>query len=107
MRETTSGTGDRGTRLPCPSSLVTYLQAGSPSPAVATVGFVVFTAMPHVLVVSCVCDTVAAQKPAPVVMVGVVTPVDCLNALSACRSARLAYRAESPKKLSSAPTRLR
>jgi hypothetical protein len=38
-----------------------YLQAGSPSPAVVTCGFGVFTPMPHVKFMICECVTVADQ----------------------------------------------
>ncbi len=38
-----------------------YLQAGSPSPAVETVGFVVFMPMPQTTPLSCVCVFVAVQ----------------------------------------------
>ncbi len=38
-----------------------YLQAGSPSPADVTIGFVVFTPMPQLKLAICVCVTVAVQ----------------------------------------------
>jgi hypothetical protein len=38
-----------------------YLQAGSPSPALVTIVFVVFTPMPHVKFGTCECVTVADQ----------------------------------------------
>jgi len=38
-----------------------YLQAGSPSPAAATVGFVVFMPMPQITPDNCVCVFVAVQ----------------------------------------------
>ena len=43
------------------SSIRDYLQAGSPSPAVETVGFVVFMPMPQTTAVNCVCEVVAVQ----------------------------------------------
>src|SRR4249919_103128 len=43
------------------SSIRDYLQAGSPSPAVETVGFVEFMPMPQITPVNCVCVFVAVQ----------------------------------------------
>ena len=48
-------------RLTVRPSDVRYLQAGSPSPAVDTTVFVVFTPMPHVKFGICECVTVADQ----------------------------------------------
>src|SRR5713101_6029651 len=60
--------------------------------------------MPHVFPVSCVCVTVADQKPAPTAITGTPTPVDCWK-LIAVRLAE--YLDESEKKASSAVTMLR
>ena len=56
-----------------------YLQAGSPSPAVVTIGLAVLTPMPQENEAICVCVMVADQKPAPGTIVGLLTPVDGLN----------------------------
>src|SRR4051812_4976272 len=82
-----------------------YLQAGSPSPAVVTIGLAVLTPMPQEKLAICVCVMVADQKPAPGVMIGSFTPVDGLN-LSLVVS-YVTYFVESAKNDSSAVTRLR
>ena len=53
-----------------------YLQTGSPSPAVVTSVFAVFTAIWQLFPLSAVCVIVADQKPAPTAITGVPTPVD-------------------------------
>src|SRR5881409_2852737 len=55
------------------------LHAGSPSPAVLTTGFVVFTAIPHDAVANCECVFVADHIPGLTTMAGAETPVDCLK----------------------------
>ena len=58
------------------SSVSNYLQAGSPSAAVATTVFGVLMPIPHVVPTSCVCAFVADHMPAPTVMVGATVPVE-------------------------------
>ena len=56
-----------------------YWQDGSPSPAVLTVGFVVFTPIPQTVPDSCVCEFVATHAPGYVTIAGAFVPVDCLK----------------------------
>src|SRR4051794_36702426 len=86
QRKTAPGTVSRVPFFPCPASADHrsaergYLQAGSPSPAVGTSVFVVFTPMAQVKPPGiCVCVTVAYQEPVPGRMVGEFTPVELLN----------------------------
>jgi hypothetical protein len=51
----------RATGKALPYEPLGYLQAGSPSPAVETVGFVVFMPIPQTVPASCVCEFVAVQ----------------------------------------------
>src|SRR5436190_16893231 len=84
---------------------VSYLQTGSPSPALVTSGFVVLTPIPHEKFASWLCVFVASHAPEYVWIVGIATPVDGLNFMPFDVS--VAYLAESAKNDSSAVTRLR
>src|SRR5688500_10755162 len=54
-------------------------QAGSPSPADGTTGFVAPTPMPHDVFASCVWLFVAVQVPEPTTIDGAMVPVDALK----------------------------
>src|SRR5262245_59912889 len=82
-----------------------YLQAGSPSAADVIVGFVVLMLIPQGRVVaSCEWVTVADQKPAPVTIAGLATPVELWNFSAPIVAV---YFELSEKNASSAVTRLR
>src|SRR5256885_7510695 len=99
-----TGPGFRLTRSVLQLRGTNYWQAGSPSPAVVTVGLVVLTPIPQTVPVSCVWLFVAIHAPAKVVIVGAFTPDDCLK----FKAVRLVvYLAESEKNDSSELTRLR
>src|SRR5471030_1724553 len=88
-----------------------YWQAGSPSPAEATIGFVVFTPIPQLKPPGiCVCEVVAYQEPVPGTIVGEFTPVEFLNSTPPAPVTVVVnelYLDESAKNASSAVTRLR